>query len=405
MKKFRISNFVFFTIFSMACLFVNNSYAISNTAQERFYKRLNTIEKLMGDTNYNEALTRLDKLYASYKNKKHEKSLIFQIYGYVYSQKGETDKAIKAFNNCLLLNTLPKSALQNIRLNISQLYLDKKKYVSAEKTYISWRGNGKPLLPEGYFLGSIIYANQKKYDNAEEALHMAINSAKIPKEDWLKLLLSIYIKSQKYHKAKILLMKMIVQFPKNKDYWIRMADVGYLLKEYELASSVLAVAEKNGLLTTGEEYKKLSGLYYASRIPYKSATILDLGLKKKLLKPTVDLLRQQAYYYRQAKDYMKAINCLENAVLLSPKPILYYEIAQNYISQNKWKQANKTLLLMKTSGNQKLKNKAELLLGRTYFELKNYTLALKIFNQLSTDAEAPLEVKQWKIYTEQISKL
>jgi len=359
----------------------------------------------MGDRNYKEALTRLDKLYASYKNRKHEKSMIYQLYGYVYSQKGDTDNAIKYFNDCLILNTLPKSALQNLRLNISQLYLDKKQYVIAEKMYISWINNGSPLLPGGYFLGGIIYASQKKYVDAEAALQKAVNSSKEPKEDWLKLLLSIYMQSKKYQKAKLLLTKMVARFPTNKDYWIRMADVGYLLKEYELASSVLAVAEKNGLLTTADEYKKLSGFYYASGIPYKSATILELGFKKKLLTPGVDLLRQQAYYYRQAKDYLKAIKSLDQAITISPMPVLYYEIAQNYVALNMWEEANKILLKMTKPNNPEFKTKAALLLGQTYFEQKKYDLALDIFNQLASADEASQEVRRWKLYTQQISEL
>ena len=405
MKTFRELILIFFAMFSLAYLCTTNSYASSSSSQERFYKRINTIEKLMGDRNFTEALVRLDKLYASYKNRKYEKSMIFQLYGYVYSQKGDTDKAIKAFNDCLILNTLPKSALQNLRLNISQLHLDKKQYVIAEKIYVSWRNNGKPLLPEGYSLGGIIYASQKKYDDAEEALQKAINSSKQPKEDWLKLLLSIYMQSKKYQKAKLLLIKMVVRFPTNKDYWIRMADVAYLLKEHELASSVLAVAEKNGLLTTGDEYKKLSGFYYSSGIPYKSATTIELALKKKLLTSTVEILRQQAYYYRQSKAHMKAIQSLQRAITLSPMPVLYYEIAQNYVAQNMWEQANKSLIMMTESNNQQLKTKAKLLLGQTYFEQKKYTLALKIFNQLASDVDASQEVKRWKLYTQQIAKL
>ena len=239
MKTSREIRLFFFAMFSIACLCTTNSYAGSSSSQERFYKRINTIEKLMGDRNYNEALARLDKLYASYKNRKYETSLIFQLYGYVYSQKGDTDKAIKAFNDCLVLNNLPKPALQNLRLNISQLLLDKKQYEKAEKMFISWRSSGSPLSSEGYALGGIIYAYQKKYLDAEDALQKAIKSSKQPKEEWFKLLLSIFMESKKYQKAKLLLTKMIGRYPVNKDYWLRMADVGYLLKEYTFASSVL----------------------------------------------------------------------------------------------------------------------------------------------------------------------
>lgn len=404
MKTLKKSRLLTFTLFSLACFYITNSYAISSSSQDRFFKRINTIEKLMGDKNYNEALARLDKLYGSYKNRKNERSLIYQLYGYVYSQKGDTDKAIEYFNDCLIINTLPKSALQNLRLNISQLHLDKKQYVSAEKMYVSWRNNGKPLLPAGYSLGGIIYASQKKYDKAEESLEKAINSSKQPKEEWLKLLLSIYMQSKKYHKAKLLLTKMIPRFPTNKEYWIRMADVAYLLKEHALASSVLAVAEKNGLLKTGDEYKKLSGFYYASGIPYKSASTIELALKKNYLKPTVEILKQQSYYYRQAKAYMKAIQSLQRAITISSKPELYYDIAQIYVSRNMWKNASNSLLKITDTSN-KLKNKKELLLGKVFFEQKKYTQALKIFNQLTLNDKLKQEAKRWRGYTQQILEI
>lgn len=394
-----------FIIVTFGLAFLSANYSYASSSQERFYKRINTIEKLMGDRQYNEALRRLDKLYGSYKNRKYEKSLILQLYGFVFSQKGETDQAIKSFNDCLALNTLPKSALQNLRLNISQLLLDKKQYSKAEKMFVSWSNSGQPLSPGGYALGGIIYAHQKKYIDAENSLQKAIKNSKQPKEDWFKLLLSIYIETKKYNKAKVLLTKMIVRYPDKKGYWLRLADVGYLLKEYTLASSVLEVAEKKGFLTQEAEYKKLAGFHYYSGVPFKSASTLETAFKKKILTPTIMLLKQQSYYYRQAKAYTEAIQSLQRAISLSPKPVLHYEIAQIYASQDEWKKASDTLVKMTDSNDQQLKNKAALLLGQSYFEQGKYSEALKIFDHLASEDETSHDAKQWKTYTKQVADL
>lgn len=404
----RTGSHSFVNIFhvTIIILCMSHSIAYANSLQERFHKRINIIEKLMGDKKYDDALQRLNKLLASYKNRNYEASLIYQLYGYVYSQKGETGNAINAFNKCLSLQTLPKPALQNIRLNIGQLYLDKKQFVKAEHSFITWRDNGEPLVAEGYVLGGIIFAQQKKYSAAEQAVQQAIRNSKSPREDWFKLLLSIYIESKKYSKAKSLLLKMIERYPDNKAYWMRLADVAYLLADHALASSVLAIAEKNDMLSTGAEYRKLAGFYYHSGVPYKSATTLETAFRKKLLTENEELLKQQAYYFLQAKAYDKAVRSLERAVSISSsQDELFYEIANIHAAQNKWKIADKYLIKLKNSNNPALREKVTLLLGQSYFEQKKFQEALKMFSQAVSAQNSSQEARRWLDYTRQMAGL
>lgn len=401
--KLSRQSFVLFLLLIVINVYSQAGLAFST--QEHFYKRMNTIEKLMGDKQYDEALRRLDKLYASYKNRKHEKSLLFQLYGYVHSYKGNTDKAIQYFEDCLSLKTLPTSALQNLRLNISQLRLDKKQYQMAGQMFEQWQNAGKPLQPQGFALGGIIYAYQKKYSKAEELLVRAIQTAKKPKEQWFQLLLSIYIDSKKYKKARGLLLKVVAQYPEKKQYWIRLADVNYLLNDYLHAASIMELANKKGFLTQAAEFKKLAGFYYYAGIPYKSAQTLEYAFDKNYIKPTIPILKQQAYYYRQAKAYSHAARSIKRALSISQEPKLLYELALIYADANNWGKVSKTLEKIKKNTDHDLEKNVSLLLGQSYFEQGKLTEANNIFNQLIESDREQQAAKNWKLYTQKVMEL
>jgi len=386
------------SIFLSFCLVMTGDISATGFGmQDRIHKRITIIHKLLGNKKYEEAIERLDTLSNTVKNLPYEQGVVLQLYGYVYGQKGDTAKAINYFEQCLQLNSLPKDTLQNIRLNIIQLQLDKKQYQNAEKMFIAWKNN-QPNSADGYALGGMIFAMQKRYREAEAELAKAIQLGKPPKEEWLQALLSIYMDSKQYTKAGELLEKLLIISPDNKQYWMQLADVNYLSKQYKKAASVLDVAYQKNFLTTGDEIKKLAAFHYYNNSPLKSAKVLESGIAKKIIKGDASVFKLLAYYYINAKDTESAVKYLSNAVAVNNDISLQYTIAQLFFEKQEWVNAQKAIKPVLDSKDMILRDKAALMSGIILFELRQYQQALQAFKLISYDSKVYAEADTWKQY-------
>lgn len=386
-----------FALLLLCFSIISNVYASGYGMQERIHKRITIIHKLLGNGKYSDAITRLGTLSDTVKNMPYEKAVVLQLYGYVYSQKGETEKAIAYFEQCLQLKSLPEDSMQNIRLNIMQLHLDKKQYQKAEGMYLIWQSS-RPNSADGYAQGGVVYALQKRYHEAEQALSKAIQLTESPKEEWLQALLSIYLDSKKYNPAAELLEKLVILQPDKKQYWIQLADVSFMLKRNKKAASVLEIALQKNYLTTGDEYKKLAAFHYYNNTPLKSAKVLEIAISKKILDAGADNYKLLAYYFLNAKESDQAAKYLGKAVTINNDLSLQFTIAQLYFEKQQWQKAQEALKPLLKSNNTVLRDKAEIMSGIIYFELKQYEQALTLFKTITPDSELYIEANSWKQY-------
>ena len=172
---------VFFlrNIFALLLLFaISPVVSGGSLLNERTYKRLAQIHKLIEKNDYSEALSHLDKLMEQTGNRNYDKAVIQQTYGFVYEAMNRQNMAITSFNNSLNYEVLPIAAAQGVRINLASLYFAIGKTKESLEYFEKWIGiENKPAAGVLVFGGSL-YAENGDYDKA--VLYINRRRAKCP---------------------------------------------------------------------------------------------------------------------------------------------------------------------------------------------------------------------------------
>ena len=122
----------------------------------------------------------------------------------------------------------------------------------------------------------------------------------VPKnESYLKLLLALLQRLEQDQQLNKHLEIAVVDFPKSKDYWERLAYSYLALEQNKSALSTLAITRNQGLLTA-QGYRVLASLYLQQQQPRLAAAVYLEGAENKLL------LLDQAYFKGLSNAWLMA---------------------------------------------------------------------------------------------------
>lgn len=386
----------FFTclIFIISLLLTTNTVYANTLLSERTYKRLDRIYKLMDKENYSEALSKLEKLKQSVKNRPYEKALVLQTTGYLYSATNKPAKAIESFKASLELKVMPESVTQNIQLNMTQLYMETDNNTQALVVYKQWLDNKTSPGAAAHILGARLYAKLKDYPNAIHHINAALSATENPQESWYQLILAIYYESKNYQASASLLEQMIVRFPEKKNYWLQLSAIYFTLKQDQKALSVSQLAYSRGLLGTEEEILNLARLYLYMNLPLQAAKLIEKGLANNTVTENKKNLLLLSDSYLQARETILATRYLDKAARLSNDPELLLRLATIEAAQENW--PNVIAALDNTDiTSLKKPAKAHLLKGIAYFEQNKPDDAIMSFKKAALDNKTQKNAQQW----------
>ncbi|NQZ50613.1 MAG: hypothetical protein HRT95_10675 [Moritella sp.] len=118
-------------------------------------------------------------------------------------------------------------------------------------------------------------------------------------ESYLKLLLALLQRLEQDKQLNKHLEIAVVDFPKSKDYWERLAYSYLALEQNKSALSTLAITPNQDLLTA-QGYRVLASLYLQQQQPRLAAAVYLEGAEKKLL------LQDQAYFKGLSNAWLMA---------------------------------------------------------------------------------------------------
>ncbi|WP_456448922.1 tetratricopeptide repeat protein [Thiolapillus sp.] len=383
----------FKALFLVALLLGGQAFAA--TLSERTYKRLTTIQELMGENKYKEALKRLDALLPRVRKNGYEYATVMQTYGFAYAAQEQYKKAIKAFNEALNTETLPDQVQQSMRYNLAQLYAAANDWKSSARAYEKWLTTAENPSADSYAFGATIYAQLKDYNKAIPKIRKAISLATKPRENWYQLLLSMLYQQKQYAEAAKVLETMVAYWPEKKQYWNQLSGVYFTLKKNRRALAVLELAHKQGMLEKERELMNLVNMYLLQGIPYKAAKILDAEMKAGRIPRTGKNLQKLGEAWMRAKETDAALRELQAAADAQEKGILYLRLAQLYTDKENWKKvielSNKAL----AAGGLKNPGDAYMLKGMALYESGKKQSALATFSKALKYKKSKRQAGQW----------
>ncbi len=362
------------------------------------YKKTQKIEKLIANKSYLEAQKSLEAALTDVKKESYEQAFVLKSLSSVHALKGNYKKAAELLEKSLALKVLPEEQEQRAVLNLGQLYMANEQYAKAIRTLEPWLKAHSNADMQINALVANAYSQLKHYRKALPYIKKAIAQSKKPKESWYQLNLALYYQLDDYKAATDILKILIRRYPDKKSYWQQLSSTYYQLKQYKKALSVKHLAYKKGFVTTETDILELANLFMYVDLPLKAAKVLNQGLNEKKINGNSENWETVANAWTTAKEYDNAIKALENASKLNNRGILFQQLGQIYIQEERWSQAIKALNKAIKKGKLKNTGSVYILLGMSHYELNNIKQAKKSFLQASKYSKTKKAAKQWMNY-------
>ena len=390
---------------------ITNTYAEDNGGEqktkktqamsEKVYKKLTEAQELIEKNQYDAGLKILKDLEQDSHLSDYERAQTYNYFAYTYFTMERYADAIKAYENVLRQPDLPEALEQNSIYTLAQLYFIQENYSKAIEIINRWfKLVDKPTENAYMLLGQAYYQIEKYKESLvplKEAYKMVTARGDAPKENLLLLLRVDYYNLGDYPNMIKVLDELVTLYPK-AEYWKTMAGAYSEMKRLDKQMSIFEVLYEAGELTRGNEQLNLANLYLLHEVPYKSAVMLDKGIKSGLIEKNVRNLRLLSQAWLQAQESEKSIEPLVEAARLSDEGDVNVTLAQAYINTDNYKDAVEALRSGLKKHGVKRVDQAYVMLGMALYETKQYTASIHAFEQAAKDRRSEKTALSWIKY-------
>ncbi len=248
------------------------------------------------------------------------------------------------------------------------------------------------------YKGQAFYALEE-YRNAVEQILFAMEmnrAADVPvRENTYLLLRSIYFELNDLPKVKEVLEILIISFPPKAAYWLQLSAIYSELKEEKNQLATMEVAYKQGFFGKESHFVNLAQLYLYNDVPIKAVKVLEDGFKQKIVEENEKNLETYSQSLMVAREFKRALDPLARAAKLSDNGELYIRLAQVNIELDKHADAIKAIQAGLKKGELDREDRAQTLLGMSYYNVDKLQDATKAFRAAAKDKRTRKAATQW----------
>lgn len=352
--------------------------------------------------NYDQALQSLEKLKNNDKMNSYAKSQMWNFYAYIYASQDQYREAINAYKNILAEPDAPDGLKLTAKYTMAQLYFQLEDYPSVISFMEAWLQEIAKPTATAHIMLAQAYFQRKRYDPALDNLLKAMTieqaEGKPVKENWLRMKVAIYFEKKDNQNTLKTYKELLRHFPKIV-YLKQIAGLyGELGDELKRLTTYDALYLQGGLQNESE-ILNLAYMYLGQEVPYKAGKIIEANMNKGLIKTTPKNIETLANAWAQANEHKKAVPALEKAAGLSDKGLLYARLAGVYFDAGAFEAAAKAAEQADKKGGLKRKDNNQMLMGMSYFNIKEYEKALQAFRQAKRSKKSFSDARKWEKYT------
>ncbi len=373
-----------------------NPRKADGTMSEPYYRGVEQAMDLMSKSRNQEAIDKLSKMVDG-GGSEYEKSIVYYNLGFAYSSKNDYTNAAKNFEKSLALNAMPQQQYDQLLFNLGQLYVADKQYDNGIRTLERYIAEScTPVPPDANIFLAQAYLEQKRFKDALPQVDQAIAKSKTVKESWLQLKLAINYELKNYRACADVLLKLISITPAKSDYWKQLSGMFMELKDDAGAVATLALADRQGFLTTPNEIRNLYNIYMSVDLPYKAGTFLQDAIDKNRVPGDEKNLNSVADAWINARESARAESVLKKLAAQSEKGEYYFKLGAMYGDDERWKESKEMLEKAISKGNLGTKaGEAYLRLGVANYGLKDYRSAETAVNKAMSYDNVRGQAGQW----------
>lgn len=302
------------------------------------YDKLTKAQEQLDAKNYDGALRILTNLDKS-KLTPYEMANIDNFLGYVYYSKGDTNRAMQAYER-LIRNPEVEPQMRNQTLyTLASLEAQRDNWDKTIGYLNDWFKTATNPSPQAYILLASAYQSKNRYRDTITATNKAIEAAKArsesPKESWWNLLYYSYYQLEDFKSVRNVLKTLIRGWPK-KAYWLQLGAIYSELGDEKNFLAAYESAYLQGMLQSDSEITTYAQLLLQQEVPYKAAVVLEQGMKEKKIPSTAKSNRLLSQAWSLAQEDQKAIAPLKEAARLSGDGELDARLAINYLNLDRY---------------------------------------------------------------------
>jgi tetratricopeptide (TPR) repeat protein len=366
---------------------------------KKVYDGINQIQLLMDAEQWAEAMERMDS-WLGRKINNYERAHLLNMKGFAYYQMEDMGAAFQAYQQALSLEGLPESQVRALLTTVSQLALVVENYPAAEKYALQLLASPGKTPPSAFshVILAQAYLGQEHYQKAVEplrtALRMQRDAGKLPRENWLTMLSSVYFALEDYNNMREILYQLVSLYPKER-YLINLAALHGQLGETDKQLALIESLLDEQRLEREQHLLSLANLFLAHSLPYKAAALLETEMDAGRIEESQRNLELESQAWYMAGEGSRAILPLEQAAAVASNGELYLRVARLYMDTYDWSKAAKAARAAEEKGDLRDPGSALLIEGMALARLEEFDRARKIFKRVIEFEKSRKHAKQW----------
>jgi tetratricopeptide (TPR) repeat protein len=276
----------------------------------------------------------------------YAKALLLRDLAAQSAQGGDAAGAARYLEQALAQNALSGLAAQQLRDQLSQLYLSSGNF---QKLIPQLEAQVKAPNPQAETLIALgsAYVEQKRYADAVPLLQRGIQRATADKRSidpsWRRALAAALLASGREREALPELEKLLVEDPTQPDDWMRLVAIHLKTGAKTRAAAVLEIAGRLGFLKSADERLRLVTLTAQIGAPFEAASTLTEFIERKQVPANGENATLLASLWIAARESQLALRALDDAIRLAPTAQLYQQRAQLHMDREEYAQAARAL--------------------------------------------------------------
>jgi tetratricopeptide (TPR) repeat protein len=356
-------------------------------------KRLSAATELLEDGQYAAARKKLEEMKFSRLNP-YERALAYRFLAYASIGQEDSAAAVLYFQKVIEQAALAIDDEASVRFSIAQIYASMEKWQEVEEELREWFQYVEQPNGVAYYLLAISHYRREQYDEALIPALKALEITQEPTESWLQLVAALYLQTEEFDSAVPILEELVTRFQR-KRYWVQLSLIYGAREDYEHALQIQQLAYAQGLLTEGDELRRLARTYLFHQLPHPAALVLERGLEEGRIERDREVLELLGNAWIAAREYEKAIEPLRQAAELAEDGRLYLRLAQVRVQREDWKDATELIQKAIKKGGLDDAGKAQLLLGISYFSDDHPESARTAFQRAWKHESTRTEATAW----------
>ena len=360
------------------------------------FRLIEKSQELLAEEKYDEAMEPLQTIMDGENFKAYEKAVAIQTSGYIYAGKEDYEATIGAFERAIATGDLPPRVVSDLTYGLAQLHLAKERPRKSLQLMDQWfAAQEKEPGGDPYALKAQIHLILDELRAAEQAIKKALSKEEEPKQQWIRILLSVLLQEERYGEARPILEDAVQIWPGVKAFWEQLTAIYYHFEEEDLAFVARRAMHVQDMLVSTKELSSMAQLYLYHDVPIKAAEILQSGMDGDRIEKTEKNYELLARAYMQAREWDKAIAPLTRAAEMSDEGKFYVQLAQSYVQGEKWGLAESALVKALNKGGLDDEADSWLLLGIARTRLEKYDAAIKAFRKAGDDDDVAKDAFRW----------